>query len=180
MADTSPQAAQIRPRAVSYHERLPLNVSPSTPTITLPKIKFASVTHRAPKASGSGGAAEGYWTWVPVFARLRPWYVRRIWDVTVTRACAGWDIKIRSYHVRPADASIFTYAALGDLASCRKLIERGLASPFDVAFPFYPFNSPTHVLCVSCSVCVNSFIRVLADGDSSMQHHRATLICVAT
>lgn len=113
-------------------------------------------------------------------ARLRPWYVRRIWDVTVTRACAGWDIKIRSYHVRPADASIFTYAALGDLASCRKLIERGLASPFDVAFPFYPFNSPTHVLCVSCSVCVNSFIRVLADGDSSMQHHRATLICVAT
>lgn len=93
-------------------------------------------------------------------ARLRPWYVRRIWDIAVTRAYTGWDIKIRSYMIRPASANIFTYDALGESASCRKLIERGLASPFDVAF-IDGEVSPTHLLCVSlyirrllCPLCL--------------------------
>ncbi|TGJ79237.1 hypothetical protein E0Z10_g9523 [Xylaria hypoxylon] len=63
-------------------------------------------------------------------ARLQAnyWFVSRVWDIQVSRAVMGWDLKLNTYCVRPDSALVFDYARNGDIAGLMQLVDLGEAS----------------------------------------------------
>ncbi|KAI0534222.1 hypothetical protein GGR58DRAFT_65952 [Xylaria digitata] len=56
------------------------------------------------------------------------WFARRVWDIQVSRAIIGWNIKLNTYCIQPDSASVFTYARNGDIDGLLRLIDLGEAS----------------------------------------------------
>lgn len=63
--------------------------------------------------------------------RLKPWFVSRLWDLSLCKSYAGWNIQLQTINVIPADAEIFLRYRQGDTARIQELFSRGLASPYD-------------------------------------------------
>lgn len=63
--------------------------------------------------------------------RTPTWLTSRVCETRISRACSGWTVHLSSYHVRPEDASVFSFAEQGDVGNLRRLFESGEASPFD-------------------------------------------------
>lgn len=63
--------------------------------------------------------------------RLRGWFTNRIWDIALGQAQGGWDIRLRTWNVRPHHSKIFRLCEAGDLEGVQKLMAAGEASVWD-------------------------------------------------
>lgn len=62
---------------------------------------------------------------------LRPWFVSRIWHLTLDTSYAGWNLTIRTANCVPRNSLIIDLCAAGDLVGVQRLFENGLADPWD-------------------------------------------------
>lgn len=89
--------------------------------------------------------------------------MRTVWQLSAYRAYTGWDLNIRAYNVRPSDAPIFGFVQRGDLVHTRKLLERKMASPFDID------DLSINLLQVSTRGFVTKLLAAAVDGIRSTQ-----------
>ncbi|KAK4950604.1 hypothetical protein LTR10_010597 [Elasticomyces elasticus] len=63
--------------------------------------------------------------------RLRLWSFTKVYAITTSRVCQGWDVSLRVYNIVPYGSPIFKACRKGDLPTVRMLIAEGRASPLD-------------------------------------------------
>lgn len=63
---------------------------------------------------------------------VKAWFLSRIWQISLDRTPAGWDVKLCTWNVRPMNEAVFILCFKGDLLGVQKLIEDGKASYYDV------------------------------------------------
>lgn len=68
----------------------------------------------------------------PRILKVNPWFLSKIWQISLDRAPAGWDLKLRTWNVVPRDAPVLRCCYEGDLLGVQTLIEDGKASYHDV------------------------------------------------
>jgi hypothetical protein len=64
--------------------------------------------------------------------KLPTLFSSRVWEIARIDAEQGWDLKFRTYNVRPLDSPIFQYCKEGDLEGVKRLLRAGQASLLDV------------------------------------------------
>ncbi|KAH8781190.1 hypothetical protein F5883DRAFT_169007 [Diaporthe sp. PMI_573] len=73
---------------------------------------------------------DGETTYVVRF-QLPKWLSQKVWNVSVNRACSGWQMTLWTCNIVPADSPGFRCIWDGDLDGLIDLFNRGLASPRD-------------------------------------------------
>jgi hypothetical protein len=63
--------------------------------------------------------------------RFRPWFLSSLWQLSVQRSRAGWNIQLWTANTVPRHARIFRLCLRGDLIGVQELFQQGLASPLD-------------------------------------------------
>lgn len=63
--------------------------------------------------------------------RLSNSFLNLVWEISVYKANQGWDLKLRSYNIRPENAQIFGAILKGDLSQVCELLHSGSASIWD-------------------------------------------------
>ena len=64
--------------------------------------------------------------------RLPALFSSRVWEIARVTAEQGFDLKYRTYNMRPLDSPIFRCCKIGDLEGVKRLIKDGKASLLDV------------------------------------------------
>lgn len=64
--------------------------------------------------------------------RLPQWISDRVWNISTSWAESGWDLKLRTYMIRPVESEIFHRCMTGITRAVQRLISQGQASPWDI------------------------------------------------
>lgn len=59
------------------------------------------------------------------------WITGKVWQMAISQAEAGWDLRMRSWYLRSAGSEIFRHCRSGDVDAIRKLLSTGQASTYD-------------------------------------------------
>lgn len=68
----------------------------------------------------------------PPVLKISAWLISKIWQISLGKTHAGWDLKLRAWNVRPTNAHIFELCTQGDLLGVQRLIAAGEASYYDI------------------------------------------------
>ena len=68
----------------------------------------------------------------PRVLKVNAWFLSEIWQISLDRTPAGWDLSLRTWNLGPTSAPVFRYCFCGDLLGVQKLINDGKASYYDV------------------------------------------------
>ncbi|KAK5173650.1 uncharacterized protein LTR77_002331 [Saxophila tyrrhenica] len=64
--------------------------------------------------------------------RIPSWFSNRVWHLSVAHSQGRWEVNLQTWNYLPESSPALTYVESGDAESLRRMLQAGLASPYDV------------------------------------------------